>query len=47
MQARIPRLRASAECFDYYPPAGSRFAIVEQYGVLSRHDSDTKVASSK
>ena len=33
--------------FDYYPPAGSRFAIVEQYGVLSRHDSDTKVASSK
>jgi len=33
--------------FDYYAPAGSRFAIVEQSGVLSRHDEDTKVASSK
>ena len=33
--------------FDYYAPAGSRFAIVGQSGELSRHDSDTKVASSK
>ena len=33
--------------FDYYAPAGSRFALVEQSGTLSRHDSDTKVASSK
>ena len=33
--------------FDYYAPAGSRFTLVEQSGTLSRHDSDTKVASSK
>ena len=33
--------------FFYYPPAGSKFAIVEQSGVLSRHDEDTKVASTK
>ncbi|MBS0227701.1 MAG: collagen-like protein, partial [Proteobacteria bacterium] len=33
--------------FDYYAPAGSRFASVWQSGELSRHDSDTKVASSK
>ncbi|MBN3848658.1 hypothetical protein G3N58_17775 [Paraburkholderia sp. Ac-20342] len=31
----------------YYPPAGSRFFTVEQSGEISRHDEDTKIASSK
>jgi hypothetical protein len=30
----------------YYPPASSRFFTVEQSGVISRHDEDSKVASS-
>jgi hypothetical protein len=31
----------------YYPPAGSRFAAVEQSGKLARHSEDTKIASSR
>jgi hypothetical protein len=31
----------------YYKPGASRFAIVEQSGKISRHDEDTKIASSK
>ena len=31
--------------FEYYAPAGNKFAVVEQSGDLSRHGGDTKVAS--
>ena len=35
------------DVFGHYAPAGNSFAIVEQSGNLSRHDDDSKVASSE
>ena len=35
------------DVFSYYHPAGNRFCIVEQYGDISRHGDDSKIASSR
>ena len=35
------------DVFGYYPPATSRFAVVELAGDTARHGSDTKIASAE
>ena len=34
------------DVFNYYNPAGSRFAVVKASGKISRHDGESKVASA-
>ena len=34
------------DVFNYYCPAGNRFAVVKASGQISRHDGDSKVASA-
>ena len=33
------------DVFGYYPPADSRYALVEQFGAVARESSDSKIAS--
>ena len=35
------------DCFNYYAPGQSVYHEVEQSGIISKHDEDTKVASSE
>lgn len=35
------------DCFGYYDPAHSIYHVVEQSGEISRHDDNSKVASTK
>lgn len=35
------------DCFSYYSPNSSEYHIVKQSGELSKHNNDTKVASTK
>ena len=35
------------DCFRYYDPAHSVYHVVEQSGKISRHDDDSKIASTK
>ena len=35
------------DCFGYYDPAHSVYHVVEQSGEISRHDDDSKIASTK
>ena len=35
------------DVLEYYAPGQSRYCVVEQSGVISKHDEDSKIASSK